>query len=235
MNNTYSRHQETSVWSLGTDARSAFITRTYLHLFIAILGFATIECIFFSTGIAEKIAGAMLGTSWLLVLGGFIVVSWIATHTAHNARSLGVQYLALAGFVFAESLIFVPLLYIAEKFAEGVIASAALVTLLGFGGLTAIAFVTRKDFSFLGGLLRWGFIIALVLIVASLIFGLRLGVFFSVAMIGLAGAAILYDTSNVLHHYPEDRYVGAALQLFASVALMFWYVLQFFLSMASDD
>jgi hypothetical protein len=48
-------------------------------------------------------------------------------------------------------------------------------------------------------------------------------------MIGFAGAAILYDTSNVLHHYPEDRYVGAALQLFASVALMFWYVLRLFM------
>lgn len=235
MNNTYNPQRETSVWSLGTDARSTFITRTYLHLFIAILGFATIESIFFSIGWAERIAGALLGTSWLLVLGGFIVVSWIATHAAHNARSLGVQYLALVGFVFAEAIIFVPLLYIANTYAEGVIESAALVTLLGFGGLTAVAFVTRKDFSFLGGLLRWGFIVALVLIAASLIFGLKLGVFFSVAMIGLAGAAILYDTSNVLHHYPEDRYVGAALELFASVALMFWYVLQFFLSMASDD
>ena len=41
---------------------------------------------------------------------------------------------------------------------------------------------------------------------------------------------ILYDTSNVLHHYPEDRYVAGALQLFASVALMFWYVLRIFMS-----
>ena len=53
---------------------------------------------------------------------------------------------------------------------------------------------------------------------------------FSVAMVGLAGAAILYDTSNVLHHYPEDRYVAASLQLFASVAMMFWYVLRIFMS-----
>ena len=234
MNNTYNPQRETPVWTLGTDARSTFITRTYLHLFVAILGFATIECIFFSTGVAEKIAVAMLGTHWLLVLGGFIVVSWIASHAAHNARSLGVQYFALIGFVFAEAIIFVPLLYIADKYAEGVIASAALVTLLGFGGLTAVALVTRKDFSFLGGLLKWGFIVALVLIVAGVIFGFQLGTFFSVAMIALAGAAILYDTSNVLHHYPEDRYVGAALELFASVALMFWYVLQFFLSMSRD-
>jgi hypothetical protein len=49
-------------------------------------------------------------------------------------------------------------------------------------------------------------------------------------MIGFAGAAILYDTSNVMRHYPEDRHVAAALELFASIALMFWYVLQLFLS-----
>ena len=42
----------------------------------------------------------------------------------------------------------------------------------------------------------------------------------------LAGVAILYDTSKILRDFPEDRYVGAALQLFASVALMFWYVLR---------
>ena len=38
-------------------------------------------------------------------------------------------------------------------------------------------------------------------------------------MIAFAGGAILYDTSNVLHHYPQDRHVAAALSLFASVAL----------------
>ena len=66
------------------------------------------------------------------------------------------------------------------------------------------------------------------------LFGFQLGTFFSVAMVGLAGAAILYDTSNVLHHYPEDRYVGAALALFASVALMFWYVLRLMMSLSSS-
>ena len=64
----------------------------------------------------------------------------------------------------------------------------------------------------------------------SVIFGFQLGTWFSVAMVGLAGAAILYDTSRVLRRYPEDRYVAAALQLFASVALMFWYVLQLFIA-----
>jgi FtsH-binding integral membrane protein len=78
--------------------------------------------------------------------------------------------------------------------------------------------------------LLWAAIAAALLIVASVIFGFNLGTWFSVGMVVLAGAAILYDTSNVLHHYSEDRYVAAALELFASVALMFWYVLRLFLS-----
>ncbi|MEO1366268.1 MAG: Bax inhibitor-1 family protein, partial [Acidobacteriota bacterium] len=132
-------------------------------------------------------------------------------------------------------LLFVPLLYAATVVAPGAIQTAALITLTAFAGLTWVAFTTRKDFSFLGGLLRWGMILALVAIVGGAIFGFQLGVFFSVAMVGLAGAAILYDTSNVLHHYPEGRYVAASLQLFASVALMLWYVLQLVMSFGGDD
>jgi FtsH-binding integral membrane protein len=92
-----------------------------------------------------------------------------------------------------------------------------------------VAFATRKDFSFLRGVLMWGGVVAMLAIVGGILFGFELGTWFSVAMVGFAGAAILYDTSNVLHHFPEDRYVGAALQLFASVALMFWYVLRLFM------
>jgi uncharacterized protein len=212
------------------DARATFLTRTYSHLFGAIIGFTLIEAFLFNTGIAHSMARAMLGTSWLLVLGGFMVVGWFASRVAHTASSLGAQYGALAAFVGAEAILFVPLLFVAQSYAPGVIQSAATVTLLGFAGLTTVAFVTRKDFSFLGALLRWGFLIALLLIVASFLFGFHLGTFFSVAMIALAGGAILHDTSNVLYHYPEDRYVAASLELFASVALLFWYVLRLFLA-----
>ena len=227
---TYRAQQGIPVARLGVDVRGAFITRTYTHLLGAILAFALIEIYLFQTGMAESIARVLLGGSWLIVLGGFIILSWIASHFAHSAQTKGGQYGALGLFVVGEAIIFTPLLYVADSMAPGVINSAATVTLLGFLGLTIVAFHTRKDFSFLGGLLRWGFICALVLIVASVLFGFHLGTIFTVAMIVLAGGAILYDTSNVLHHYPEDRHVGAALQLFASVALLFWYILQFFLS-----
>lgn len=211
--------------------RAQFIVRTYAHLFGAIMAFTLVEIGLFQSGLALPLAQAMLGHSWLIVLGGFMIVSWLATHAAHSATSKVAQYSALGAFVLAEAIIFVPLLALAQAVAPGAIESATVVTLLGFVGLTAIAFQTRKDFSFLGGILRWGFIMALVLIVAGALFGFELGTFFSVAMVGMAGAAILYDTSNVLHHYPTDRHVGAALQLFASVALMLWYVLRIFISL----
>jgi FtsH-binding integral membrane protein len=219
------------VEALGVNARATFIARTYNHLLGAIILFVLIEVVLFKSGVAEVLAQRMLGVNWLLVLGGFVLVSWLASRAAHTSRSKGTQYAALIGFVAAEAIIFVPLLYIAQHYSGGgVIESAVMLTLLGFGGLTAIAFWTRKDFSFMGAVLRWAGIVALLLIVGSVLFGFGLGTWFSVAMVGLAGVAILYDTSNVIHHYPEDRYVAAALELFASVALMFWYILRLVMS-----
>jgi FtsH-binding integral membrane protein len=218
------------VAELSAETRANFIWRTYGHLAAAILLFAGIETYLFDSGRALPMAQAMLGFNWLLILGAFMVVGWLATHVAQTAQSKAVQYVALVGFVVAEAIIFLPLLAIAIQMHPGIVESAVGVTLLGTGGLTGVAFVTRKDFSFLRSLLMWGGILALVAIAAAVLFGFELGTWFSVAMIGFAGAAVLYDTSNILHHYPEDRYVGAALQLFASIALMFWYVLRLFMS-----
>ena len=218
------------VAAIGVDARAKFINRTYNHLMGSIVGFTLIEVWLFSSGLAEGMAQSMLGGSWLMILGAFMLVSWLATRAALTSDSKAVQYAALSGFVVAEAIIFVPMLYMAEVYAAGTIQSAAVVTMIGFGGLTGVVFVTRKDFSFLRGMLMWTFVLALVAVFAGLLFGFELGTWFSVAMIGMAGGFILYDTSNVLHHYPEDRYVGAALQLFASVAMMFWYVLRLFMS-----
>jgi uncharacterized protein len=206
------------------------VARTYNHLFGAITAFTLIEIFLFKSGMAETIATTMIRTSWLFVLGAFVIVSWLARSVAHRAQSKAAQYAALAGYVVAQALIFVPLLWVADRFAPGAITSAALVTFLAFVGLSLVAFVTRKDFSFLRGILCWGGVSALVLIVAGAIFGFQLGTYFSVGMVALAGAAILYDTSNILHHYREDRYVAASLELFASVALMLWYVLRLIMS-----
>ena len=215
---------------LSLDARSAFLRRTYTHLFLAVAGFVGFELFLFNAGLALPIARGMLSVPWLLILGAFMVAGWLARSVAASAASPPLQYAALGGYVVAQGLIFVPVLVVAHLRMPGVLPAAALTTLVAFAALTALVFVTRQDFSFMRGILMWGGILALVLIVAAAIFGFELGVFFSVAMVAFAGAAILYDTSNVLHHYPENRAVGAALELFASVALLFWYILRLFMS-----
>lgn len=209
-----------------SDARAAFITRTYTHVVGAILGFVLVEIALFESGAAAGIAHWMSGFNWLLIIGAFMLTGWLASRTARTSTSLGMQYFALAAYVVADAIIFVPLLYLADMKAPGSIDSATLVTLLGAGGLMLVAHRTRRDFSFLRAMLMWGGVIALLAIIGGLVFGLGLGTWFSVIMIGFAGAAVLYDTSNIIHHYPEDRHVSAALELFASIALMFWYVLR---------
>ena len=99
-----------------------------------------------------------------------------------------------------------------------------------FGGLTLTVFVTKADFSFLRWAIVAGSVIALGLIVVAIIAGFSLGFWFSAAMVVLAMGIILYNTSNVLHHYSTHQHVAASLSLFASIALLFWYVLQIFMS-----
>lgn len=210
--------------------RSGFVNRTYMHLLGAVLLFGGIEWAIFQTPLAEQLAVAMLGGSWLAVLGAFIVVSWIASHVAHRVESKAAQYVALGGFVLAEAIIFIPMFYLGIVVDPLLVQNAVLVTIAAFIGLTAVAMMSGRDFTFLRSFVMWGGLIALGTIVLGALAGFHLGTYFSMAMIGLAGASILYDTSKILKSYPDDRYVAAALELFASFALMLWYVLRLFLS-----
>ena len=218
------------VIELSQDARAAFLRRTYAHLFMAVLGFIGVEMFLFASGLAFPIARGMLSVPWLLILGTFVVAGWLARSVAASAATPALQYAALTGYVVIEALIFLPVLVIAYIQMPGVLTAASLTTIVAFGALTGLVFVTKQDFSFLRSLLMWGGIIAMVAIVGATIFGFNLGILFTVAMLALAGGSILYDTSNVLHHYPESRHVGAALELFASLALLFWYILRLFMS-----
>jgi FtsH-binding integral membrane protein len=210
----------------GADVRTRFMTRVYLNLVGGIAAFIAIETYLFTSGLAYDIARAISSTSWLLVLGGFMLVSWLGSSFAWKATSPAAQYGGYALMIAVYSIIFtLPLVIAAESF-DGVIATAGWISILAFAGLSGIALTTSKDFSFLRSLLMWGGVLALVAIVAAVLFGAQLGTWFSVAMIGLAGGAILYDTQNIYRSYPPDREVAAAMSLFASVALMFWYVLR---------
>ena len=227
------------------DARKTFIRKTYIHLTAAIYAFVALEWMLFSLRVDEWMMN-MLGQSqwsWLIVLGGFMLVGTIADGWARSTTSIGMQYVGLFLYVLAESIIFLPLLAIAQGAAiefqvigdVSVIAVAAITTLVMFGGLTAAVFITGKDFSFLRtGLTIAGFA-AMALIVVSIFADWSLGVWFSAGMVIFASVWILYSTSNVLHHYRTEQYVAAALALFASLALLFWYVLRIALAFSNRD
>jgi uncharacterized protein len=219
------------VATLDEVARGEFVTRVYQHLLAALVAFVAFEALLINLGVAEAFYEVIARNpnGWLLVLGGFMVGSWLATTAAHDILNPSRQYLGLFGMAAVEAVIFAPVLhYFFEVANDGTttVMAAALITAAGFAGLTAIGFVTRADLSYLRPLLLWGGVCSLLLIGAALLFGLELGIWFSVAMIALAGAAILYQTQTILRRYPEEAYVGAAVQLFSSVMLLFWYVLR---------
>lgn len=221
------------------ETRASFIKKTYLHLVGAILALVAVDALIFAVVPASTlqglVGGMVNGYMWLLVLGLFMVVSWVARSWATNATSQPMQYAGLGLYVVAQAIIFVPLLYIAQFFGgAGIIGTAAIVTLLMVAALTAFVFITGADFSFMRGFLMIAGFGALGLIGASVIFGFTLGIIFTVAMIVLLCGYILYDTSNILHHYLPGQHVAASLALFASVATLFWYVLQLLMSLQRE-
>lgn len=215
--------------------RASFLVRVYQHLGLAVAAFIAFETLLFLSGLAERLYNLLFsggGLAWLLILGGFMIVGNIATRSAHNLGNVGAQYGGLFGMAAMEALIFAPFLYrIFNAPGAGgslTVGSAAVVTAIGFGGLTAIGLLTRKDLSFLRPLIMWGSLVAIGLIVAAVLFGFQLGVVFTIAMIGLAGASILYKTQAIMQTYPEWAHVGAAVNLFGSLMMLFWYVLRLF-------
>lgn len=222
------------------DARAAFIRKTYGHLAGAILGFIIVEYLLLAVfrDVGEGIIRSMMGGGWIVVLLAFMGISWLANYWAQSDTSVGMQYLGLSLYVLAEAVIFLPLLWIAAfKLGDkNVIPTAGFLTLATFGGLTTAVFITKKDFSFLGpilcvaGFLAMGFVLVAMFVNVSM-----LGLVFCFAMVALASGYILYYTSNIMHHYRTDQHVAAALALFASVALLFWYILQIVMSSSSRD
>ncbi|MCZ2340568.1 MAG: Bax inhibitor-1 family protein [Bacteroidales bacterium] len=236
----YGVHQPYAVANAPADARAAFIRRTYAHLGGAILAFVTIEAALFTSGVADSLVAMLFGAGrlgWIALMIAFIGGGYLAQGLARSATSDVARYLGLAGYVVLEAVIFLPLLWIAERQFPGqyLAAQAGIVTLAIFAGLTLIVAVTGKNFSFMGPFLGVLSFAALGLMIASMIFGFSLGIVFIVAMCVLASGYILFSTSRVMHEFREDQHVAAALELFAAVALLFWYILQIFLRNSSSD
>ena len=232
-NTNYQNNNAPELVSYATNIEQAtFYRKTYSHVAIALLAFIVVEAILINT-VPESLIVSMVSSPfvWLFILGGFWLGSMLANKWT-QAQDKSTQYRGLGIYVLLEAIIFLPMIYIAMDLSEGlaIISQAGIITLSLFAGLTAVVFLTRVDFSFLRTILVVGGFLALGLIVAGALFRFDLGLWFSVAMVALAAGGILYETYNIKNVYSTDQYVGAALQLFSSVMLLFWYVLRILLS-----
>jgi len=214
--------------------RVAFYKKTYAHVAGGVLVFIVFEYLLLqSEAIVDFTLSMTEGYRWLIMLGGFMFITNYAERMTLKTQDKNTQYLAFGLYILAEAFIFVPLIYIAAYYMDSgpeILNQAAIVTLALFSGLTAVVFVTKKDFSFLKTGLTIGFFIAIGLIIAGSLFGFNLSLWFSVGMCLLAGGTILYQTSNLIHKYSTEDYIPASLGLFASLMLLFWYILSIFMS-----
>ncbi len=232
-----------AVATLGVSDRVAFLRKAYGLLGIALIGWAAATAIFFRyfTETSWKWSKWALSGSWnwLAVIGLLMVSGMVAQWLARSEKSRGIQLVGLGVEVGAWTFLMQPMLWILFiKFkpagAQAILAQGTLTTLVIFAGLTATVFITKKDFSFLRGVITVGMFAALGVILASMLFGFTLGLVFIGLMIGLMSLKILYDTSMMMNYFPPTHYVSAALMLFATVATLFWYVIQLFMRLRSD-
>lgn len=234
--NPFPEQEQTKVLvgTLSEVERVAFYKKTYSHVAGGVLVFILFEWLLLqSDAIVDFMLSMTEGYKWLLMLGGFMLATNYAESMAMRTEDKNKQYLAYGIYIFFEALIFVPLIYIAAFYMESgpeILNQAAILTLALFTGLSAVVFVTKKDFSFLRTGLTIGFFVAMGLIIAGTIFGFNLGLWFSVGMCLLAGGSILYQTSIIIKKYGVEDYIPAALGLFASLMLLFWYILRIFMS-----
>jgi FtsH-binding integral membrane protein len=225
-----------AVATLGVSDRVTFLRKTYAHLGGALIAFAALTWFLMTHMTEMSIKWTMWtgqGMSWLIVLGLFMAVNIGAQRLAMHETSRGLQYVGLGMIVVAWSFLMQPILwFIIAKFhgssntsPTAIITQSAIITLAIFIGLTLTVFVSKKDFSFLRGILSICTFAALGTIVASLLFGFTLGAFFSGLIILLMAGYILHQTSLILSYFPPTAHVAAALMLFGTIATLFMHVL----------
>ncbi len=220
--------------------RVAFIRRTYLHLCGAVLLFAGMTALLLQAGAGIAMFKMMssIGTAaWIGMMVVFIGGSIGAQYMARSDSSPAIQYLGLGLFVGLYTIMFLPILTLCTTIPQfkHIPQQAGLMTLIVFGGLSAVVFVSKRDFSFLGYALPVLALIALGLIITSVVFGFSLGIWFSVGMIALMCGYVLYDTSNVLHHYDTRSHVAASLALFSTLATLFYYIVRLMMQLSSSN
>lgn len=163
------------------------------------------------------------GTSLIASLGALALIWLVLPRTANSASGLGVVFAitGLLGFGLG------PLLtqYLNLPNGGELIATAFGGTGIIFLGLSGYALSTQKDFSFMGGFLIAGLMMALVVMLANIFFNIpALSLAISGVIIMLMSGFILYDTSRMIHD-PNANYIMMTVGLYLNIFNLFVHLL----------
>ena len=211
----------TPVANLMAEARLNFIRKTYVLFMAGILMSIVAATVCLNVQPVYNVAASILNNplmAILLIVGGSFAAQALA-------RQEGLNYVALFGFTALIGFLFAP---IVARYAPAAIGQAAFLTIATFGSLTAYAFITRKDFSFMGGILFVGMMTIVLAGAANLLFfkSWNATYFLAWATLFFSSGFVLYKTSNILHHYTERDACAAALGLFISFFNIFMSILR---------
>ncbi len=204
---------------LSTAEANKMIRNTYTLLSMTLLFTAVMA------GVAMKIN--MPPMHWLIVLGGYIGLLFLTSWLKNSIWGLAAIF-ALTGFM---GLTLGPIIsaYL-TMFSNG-----AMLVMMAFGstatiflGLSGYALASRKDFSFIGGFLFVGILVAFLAGIGAIVFnlpGLSLAV--SGMFVLLMSGLILYQTSDMIHGR-ETNYIMATVTLYVSIYNLFLSLLHLF-------
>ena len=207
-------------------ATNKLIRNTYILLSMTLLFSAA------TAGISITTNMPFMGP--LVTLGGYFGLLFLTTHLRNSAWGL-LSIFALTGFM---GLTLGPMINAYLKFyANG--GQLVMMALGGTGaiflGLSGYALTTRKDFTFLGGYVFVGIMVAFLAGIGALIFNLpALSLAVSAVFIMLMSAFILYQTSAMVHG-GETNYIMATISLYVSVYNLFTSLLQLLGAFAGED
>ncbi len=141
---------------------------------------------------------------------------------ARKKETLGL--VALFGFTILTGITTAPVLL---AYTQATVVNALVLTGIVFVGLSAYTIISKKDFSFLGGMLSVGLIILIIggLLNAFIFKSSGLSFIYSAAGVFIFSGFILYDTSNILNRYPTDEYISATLSLYLDILNLFLLLL----------
>lgn len=206
-------------------ATNKVIRNTYLLLSLTLA---------FAAGVAGVSAALKLPhPGILLTLGGFFGLLF-AVHRFKNSGGGILAVFALTGFM---GYTLGPIInrYLGLPNGGEIVMQAMGATAAIFVGLSAYALTTKKNFSFMGGFLMAGILVAFLAGLAAIFFEIpTLSLTVSAAFVLLMSGLILYETSNIIHG-GETNYVLATVTLFVSIFNLFTSLLQLLGFMSGDD